>query len=72
LDQEASVSSRPFRLDGRKTPNGIQDSIEEIVQDNLVLDHNIIEYIHDNNTCDNELDEWLQMINDYQTTGRIV
>ena len=45
-------------------PNGIQDSIEEIVQDNLVLDHNIIEYINDNNTCDNELDEWLQMIND--------
>jgi transposase len=53
-------------------PNGIQDSIEEIVQDNLVLDHSIIEYIHDNNTCDNELDEWLQMINDHQTTGRIV
>jgi hypothetical protein len=53
-------------------PNGIQDSIEEIVQDNLVLDHNIIEYIHDNNTCDNELDEWMQMINDYQTTGRTV
>jgi hypothetical protein len=35
-------------------PNGIQDSIEEIVQDNLVLDHNIIEYINDNNTCDND------------------
>jgi hypothetical protein len=51
----------------------IRDKVtKEIVQDNLVLDHNIIEYIYDNNTCDNELDEWLQMINDYQTTGRIV
>ena len=29
-------------------------------------------YINDNCTCDNELDEWLQMINDYQTIGRIV
>jgi hypothetical protein len=53
-------------------PNGKQDSIEEIVQDNLELDNNMIEYINDNNTCDNELGEWLQMINDYQTIGRIV
>ena len=53
-------------------PNGIQDNIEELAQDNLVLDNTMVEYINDNHTCDNELDEWLQMIDDYQRTGRIV
>jgi len=29
-------------------PNGIQDNIEELAQDNLVLDNTMVEYINGN------------------------
>ena len=48
------------------------DNDEHINDDELALHDNMIEYINDNVTHDDELDTWLNMLDNYQRSGRII
>ncbi len=52
-------------------PYGV-DNDEHINDDELALHDNMIEYINDNVTHDDELDTWLNMLDNYQWSGRII
>ena len=52
-------------------PYGV-DNDEHINDDELALHDNMIEYINDNVTHDDELDTWLNMLDNYQRSGRII
>jgi hypothetical protein len=52
-------------------PYGV-DKDEHINDDELALHDNMIEYMNDNVTHDDELDTWLNMLDNYQRSGRII
>ena len=52
-------------------PYGV-DNDEHINDDELALHDNMIEYMNDNVTHDDELDTWLNMLDNYQRSGRII
>ncbi len=49
-----------------------EDNDEHINDDELALHDNVIEYINDNVTHNDELDTWLNMLDNYQRSGRII
>ena len=52
-------------------PFGV-DNDEQINDDDLVFHDNMIEYINVNVSHDDEVDTWLNMLDNYQRSGRIV
>ena len=52
-------------------PYGV-DNDEHINEDELALNDNAVEYMNDNDTHDDELDTWLNMLDNYQRSGRII
>ena len=52
-------------------PYGV-DNDEHINDDELALNDNMIEYMNDNVTYDDDVDTWLSMLDNYQRSGRII
>ena len=52
-------------------PYGV-DNDEHINDDELALNDNMIEYMNDNVTYDDDVDTWLNMLDNYQRSGRII
>jgi len=52
-------------------PCGVYND-EHINDDELALHDNMIEYMNDNVTHDDEVDTWLNMLDNYQRSGRII
>ena len=40
--------------------------------DELALNDNMIEYMNDNVTYDDDVDTWLNMLDNYQRSGRVI
>jgi hypothetical protein len=52
-------------------PYGV-DNDEHINEDELALNDNAVEYMNNNDSHDDELDTWLNMLDNYQRSGRII
>ena len=52
-------------------PYGV-DNDEHINDDELALNDNMMEYMNDNVTYDDDVDTWLNMLDNYQRSGRII
>ena len=52
-------------------PYGV-DNDEHIKDDELALNDNMIQYMNDNVTYDDDVDTWLNMLDNYQRSGRII
>ncbi len=52
-------------------PYGV-DNDEHINDVELALNDNMIEYMNDNVTYDDDVDTWLNMLDNYQRSGRII
>ncbi len=52
-------------------PYGV-DNDEHINEDELALNDNAVEYMNDNVTHDDDLNTWLNMLDNYQRSGRII
>jgi len=76
MDKEASFSpghsgTMDEKLYELYFPYGV-DNDEHINNDELALHDNMIEYLNDNVTHDDEFDTWLTMLDNYQRSGRII
>jgi len=68
MDQEASISTRTFRADGQQVR---EEEVIDIDNDDHIITADDIEYINDG-TVDDDLDIWMEMLEDYHENGRII
>ena len=68
MDQEASISTRTFRADGQQVR---EEEVIDIDNDDHIITADDIEYINDG-TVDDDLDVWMEMLEDYHENGGMI